>query len=133
MQLHDAERVARYEAAGLWGAPTWPELLATRVAAAPDELAVVDPPDLVELAGREPARLTWSDVQSRSEAMAAALAEAGVGVDDVVGEGHRLVATLVGAAGDLDQVGGVVEGGGDDELHGPATVSRRPFPYPRIP
>lgn len=85
MQLHDAERVARYEAAGLWGAPTWPELLATRVAAAPDELAVVDPPDLVELAGREPARLTWSDVQSRSEAMATALAEAGVGVDDVVG------------------------------------------------
>lgn len=85
MKLHDADRVASYEAAGLWGVPTWPELLARRVAEAGDRVAVVDPPNLHDVASLEPARLTWAEVDARSRAMAAALAAAGVGTDDVVG------------------------------------------------
>jgi len=85
MKLHGAERVAQYEAAGLWGVPTWPQLLEARAAEAGNRTAVVDPPNLAEVAGIEPARLTWSEVDARSRAMAAVLADAGIGVDDVVG------------------------------------------------
>src|SRR5262249_16278043 len=53
-----------------------------------------------------------------------------LGVNDVVGERHRLEPTLLGADRQLEQVIGVVEGGRDDELQdrsGAASAPRAPI------
>ncbi|WP_456695918.1 class I adenylate-forming enzyme family protein [Aeromicrobium sp. P5_D10] len=85
MKLHSPDRVTALTEAGLWGAKTWPELLAEHVRAMPDRLAVVDPPNLAEISGVTPQRLTWSELDAQVGLLAAELLSCGVGEGDVVG------------------------------------------------
>ncbi|SKB05304.1 class I adenylate-forming enzyme family protein [Aeromicrobium choanae] len=85
MELHPPERVAEYEALGVWGVPVWPERVSGHVARASDRTAVVDAPNLHQLMGLPPQRLTWAGVQERARDLAAVLLASGVAPGDVVG------------------------------------------------
>lgn len=85
MKLHSSDRVTAFTEAGYWGAKTWPELLAEHVQAMPDRLAIVDPPNLADISGSTPQRLTWAEVNQQVNQLAAALLTAGVSAGDVVG------------------------------------------------
>lgn len=85
MKLHSADRVTAFTEAGLWGAKTWPALLAQHVRAMPDRLAVVDPPNLSEISDAAPQRLTWAELDQQVGLLAAELMTCGVEPGDVVG------------------------------------------------
>lgn len=85
MGLHAADRVAAFTEAGLWGARSWPGLLADQVQSRADPLAVVDPPNLRAICDSAPQRLTWSELGQRVDHLAQALADRGIGPGDVVG------------------------------------------------
>lgn len=84
-RLHPAERVAEYTAAGWWGQDTLDGLFRDRVREAPGRLAVVDPANKVELVGRAPRRLTWAELDTEVDRLAAVLLRNGLGQGDVVG------------------------------------------------
>lgn len=85
MKLHSAAKVAAYTKAGLWGAKTWPQLLADHVASMPNRTSVVDPPNLLQITGARPQRMTWAELDHRVDAIAAKLLGSGVRAGDVVG------------------------------------------------
>ena len=69
-----AELVERYTRAGHWGAETFASILARRVAAHPDRVAIVD-------RGR---RITYAELEARIGRVAAGLGALGIGRGDVV-------------------------------------------------
>ncbi|MBC9227484.1 AMP-binding protein [Aeromicrobium sp. 636] len=85
MRLHTPERVAEYEALGVWGVPVWPERVRRHVDQAPQRTALVDAPNLEQLMGLAPQRLDWAGVQGRATDLAAVLVASGVRPGDVVG------------------------------------------------
>ncbi len=85
MKLHSPDRVEALTAAGHWGAETWPELLAGHVRAMPDRLAIVDPPNLAEISGTAPQRLTWAEFGQQVDLLASQLLASGVSRGDVIG------------------------------------------------
>lgn len=84
MILDTPERIRAYTDAGWWGTDTIDDLFRRAVAAHPDRLAVVDPPNRADLTVGVPTRWTYGELAIRVERLAAALAAAGVGRDDVV-------------------------------------------------
>ena len=84
MILDSPERIADYTAAGWWGSDTIDDLFRRAVAAHPERTALVDPPNRADLTIGEPTRWTYAELSLRVERLAAALAGAGVGRDDVV-------------------------------------------------
>ncbi len=85
VRLHPPERVDAMTAAGLWGARSWPDLLAEHVRSMPDRLAVVDPPDLARIGDLAARRLTWSELDTQVARLASVLVESGVQRGDLVG------------------------------------------------
>ena len=84
MILDTPERIRTYTDAGWWGTDTIDDLFRRAVAAHPDRTALVDPPNRADLTIGEPTRWTYAELSLRVERMAAALARADVGRDDVV-------------------------------------------------
>ena len=84
MILDSPERIAAYTAAGWWGTDTIDDLFRRAVAEHPDRVALVDPPNRADLTVGAPTRWTYAELALRVERLAAALAAAGVGRDDVV-------------------------------------------------
>lgn len=82
--LHPPERVDAYTAAGLWGAPLWPDLLSRHTDQLTDRTAVVDPPNYFDLTGSQPTRVSWRTLRQRVRRLAATLLSEGVGTGDVV-------------------------------------------------
>lgn len=78
------ERIEAFKRAGWWGETRLGDLLDRNVARDPDGEALVDPPNIQEIAGLRPRRLTWRQVHDGVNRRAAVLAAHGVARDDVV-------------------------------------------------
>ena len=79
MQTSTDTRIRALTDLGFWGQDTLHGLLAERVAQEPHALAVADQPDKMGLVGTPPARLSFSDLDIASSALALQLLEVGVG------------------------------------------------------
>ncbi len=84
MILSSPETIRTYTNAGWWGTTTLLDLWDANVAAHPERVALVDPPNRAELSVGQPQRWTYAETDARATRLAAALHEAGVGRDDVV-------------------------------------------------
>ncbi len=82
MRTSSQARIDDLTARGLWGTDTLHDLLARWVQRTPDQLAVADQPNRAELAGGEPIRLSFAQLDAASDALAADLLARGVGADD---------------------------------------------------
>jgi acyl-CoA synthetase (AMP-forming)/AMP-acid ligase II len=95
VKCHPAAVAAAHLDRGWWPRQTVDELLRARVAAAPDALAVVDPPTAAQ-----PRRWTWAELDAEVDRVAAVLFARGVRSGDVVAlqlpNGTALVAALLG-------------------------------------
>lgn len=84
MFLTSAERIADHEARGWWEGVSVDALLRRAVSERGDTLAIVDPMNRATLDGCLPERLSWAELDTRIDAMAAALIGLGLVRDDVV-------------------------------------------------
>jgi acyl-CoA synthetase len=84
VRLHDPGTVARYRAMGAWTDDLIDDLFRSRVAAAPQRLAIVDPPNRPDLIGTPARALTWSELDDEVWRLAAVLHAEGVRAGDVV-------------------------------------------------
>jgi cyclohexanecarboxylate-CoA ligase len=84
MILDAQELVAEYTAAGIWGQKTLMDLVSDTAALTPDAEALVDPPNRAELIPGEPRRLTYRELVTQVDDLAAALLAAGLRKDDVL-------------------------------------------------
>lgn len=84
MIIVEAARIAEYKAKGWWGDTTLIDKMNAHADARPQEEALVDPPNLAEIAGIAPRRLTWQEVRDGVEQRAALLHKSGLRKDDVI-------------------------------------------------
>lgn len=84
MILDACDRVAEYTAAGIWGDKALSDLVIETAAGTPNAEALVDPPNRAELMPGEPRRLTYRDLVTQVDNLAAALLAAGLHKDDVL-------------------------------------------------
>jgi acyl-CoA synthetase (AMP-forming)/AMP-acid ligase II len=84
MILDAQDRVAEYTAAGIWGDKTLSDLVIDTAALTPDTEALVDPPNRSELMPGEPRRLSYRELVTQVDNLAAALVAAGLRKDDVL-------------------------------------------------
>lgn len=75
------ERIRALTAAGHWGLDTLHSLLSRQVATQSDALAVADQPNKEDLVGTSPVRLSFSELDIASDALAAQLLEKGADAD----------------------------------------------------
>jgi len=85
VRLHPDARVAEYRARGAWTNETWNDYLDRAVAARPDHVAIVDPPNRAEITDGEAGRWTWRELSEAVDRLAGVFLAAGLGPDDVVG------------------------------------------------
>ena len=88
MHTTDPDRIEQLTDDGLWGADTLHSLLATQVASRPDALAVADQPNKASLTGSAPVRLTFAQLDTASDALAAQL------LQHDLGAGSRIMVQL---------------------------------------
>ena len=84
MFLTTAERIADHRARGWWDGVSVDALLRRAVSERGAALAIVDPMNRQTLDGGAPERLSWTELDARVDAMAAALIGLGLARDDVV-------------------------------------------------
>lgn len=84
MILSSPETIAYYTERGHWGHRTLDQVFRGNVAAAPDDIAIVDAPNRAEFAWDAPRRLTWRELGDLVERMAARFYAAGLRRDDVI-------------------------------------------------
>lgn len=84
MLIHPPERIQILRAQGVWGDTRLHDLLRRNALRVPDREALVDPPNLQEVSGTEPGRLTWAELSARVECLAGVLASLGWVKDDIV-------------------------------------------------
>lgn len=84
MILADPRVIEAYTARGWWGTETLDEVFRRNAALHPQRLALVDPPNRPAFAAGAPRRLRYAELDAIVEGMAARMAAAGVGKDDVV-------------------------------------------------
>ena len=80
MHTTDPDRIEQLTEQGLWGTDTLHSLLARQATEALDALAVADQPNKTELTGTAPSRLSFAQLDTASDALAAQLLERGAGV-----------------------------------------------------
>lgn len=85
MILHTPERISEYTANGWWGTTTIDDLFRTQVGYAPDKEAVVDPVNRTSFTEGAPRRYSYAELDSVVNRIAAALVEAGLGKDSIIG------------------------------------------------
>lgn len=84
MILVSEEQIKEYAEQGWWGTETLVDLFLKSAQAAPDAVALVDPPNRSEITLGQPQRLTYIEVERAMNRLAAGLISAGIGRDDVV-------------------------------------------------
>lgn len=84
MILVPQEKIAHYVAHGWWIEQTLGELFIATARRQPEALAVVDPPNRMEITGEAPRRLTWDALLREVGRLAALLHAQGLRKDDVV-------------------------------------------------
>lgn len=102
MLIHSEETRRHYRAMGWWGDVRLQDLLTRNASRSPDREAVVDPPNLLEVTGSAPQRLSWRSLAALVERMAAAMLQLGLRRDDVVVvqmvNSHELLACYLACA-----------------------------------
>ncbi|MBU3738953.1 MAG: acyl--CoA ligase [Rhodoferax sp.] len=102
MLIHSAEERERYRALGWWGDVRMQDLLARNAERSPEREALVDPPNLEEITGTPPLRLSWRALADQVQRLATALLELGLRRDDVVvlqmANSHELLACYLACA-----------------------------------
>ena len=83
MQTTPQALIDDYTARGWWGRETLDSLLRRAVAECPERPALVDPPNRPDIAGGNPTRLSWAQLESRVEGLATALHATGLRADDI--------------------------------------------------
>ncbi|MDZ4195303.1 MAG: AMP-binding protein, partial [Pseudomonas sp.] len=84
MILASKEEIAAHTQAGWWGTETIDARFRANAAATPGHLAVADPPNRMDIDGREPRRLAYRDLSAEADRIATAFLDAGLKKDDVV-------------------------------------------------
>ena len=84
MQTTPPEKIRRFTDAGWWGADTLDTLLRACVSAAPERVALIDPPDREALAFGTPQRLRYAELDRAADAVGAGLHSAGLRQGDRV-------------------------------------------------
>jgi acyl-CoA synthetase (AMP-forming)/AMP-acid ligase II len=84
MDMTATVRAKMFRERGWWGEDRIEDFFALRVAEAGDREAIVDPGNRLQLTGEAPRRLTWNNLASEVEAVAAVLLSRGVGQGDVI-------------------------------------------------
>lgn len=84
MILDSPERIAEFTQQGWWGTETLGAIFRRNVAAAPQALAVVDPPNRAEITDGDPQRLTYAELNHAADRLAATLVKRGVWKDDIL-------------------------------------------------
>lgn len=84
MILTGARDIERYRASGLWGHLALDELFLFAARKAPDQIALVDPPDRAGFTGGAPRRLTWGEAAAAVESLAGQFLSLGLKADDIV-------------------------------------------------
>jgi len=84
MRTTPAERIADFTARGWWGEDTLTSIFDQAVIDCPDRLALVDQFNRSDFTGTDPQRLTFTEIASRVENLAAIIHSHGIGRDDIV-------------------------------------------------
>jgi acyl-CoA synthetase (AMP-forming)/AMP-acid ligase II len=108
MRTTPQSRIDELTARGLWGNDTLHGLLARRAASHPNDLAVADQPNREELTGDAPRRLTFRQLETASDWLAAALSEQGIGADSRVMAQLPNIAELVVCYYAMSKLGAVI-------------------------
>ena len=83
MQTTPQALIDDYTARGWWGRETLDSLLRRAVAECPERPALIDPPNRPSIAGGNPTRLSWAELERRVESLATALHATGLRADDI--------------------------------------------------
>lgn len=83
-RIHPADRIARYRERGWWNDDTVQQLFADRVKERGDALAVIDPPNKADLVDLPGLRLSWTELESEVDRLAAVLLAHGIGEGDIL-------------------------------------------------
>lgn len=78
------ESIVKYTELGVWSDTTLIDYFKEHVKANPDKICMVDPYDREALTGTKPERLTYAQFDHAIDATASALANIGIGKDDIV-------------------------------------------------
>lgn len=84
MILASARSISEWAVKGIWGGKTLVDFFKENVSKAPDETALVDPPNKEALTGIKAQRLTFSELDRAADATAEALIRKGIGKDDII-------------------------------------------------
>jgi acyl-CoA synthetase len=84
MKMHPPERIAEWVGAGAWTAETVQQIFADRVREYGHDLAIVDPPNKRDLVDLDPRRVTWNELNTEVEQLAAVLRQQGIGEGDIL-------------------------------------------------
>ncbi|MEM7360483.1 MAG: class I adenylate-forming enzyme family protein [Pseudomonadota bacterium] len=84
MQTTPKSLIDNYTAQGWWGDDTLHTLLQNAVSLSPDQLALADPQNRGDLVGGDPKRLTYSELETHADDLAARLFAAGLRQGDIV-------------------------------------------------
>lgn len=102
MLIHSAAVRHDYRARGWWGDTRLHDLLARNARQHPEREALVDPPNLAEITGEAPQRLTWKALAEMVDRLACSFAAAGLHKDDVavvqMANSHALLAVYLACA-----------------------------------
>ena len=108
MQTTPQALIDEYTGRGWWGRETPDSLLQKAVAECPGRLALVDPPNRPAIAAGDALRLTFAELESRVDALAAALHATGLRTGDIVVVQLPNIAELALAYLGLGRLGAVV-------------------------
>lgn len=99
MLIHAPEVIADYRARGWWGSVRLHDLLSRHAQSVPQREAVLDPPNLEQITGQPPRRISWAELHELVQKMACVLASQGLAKDDVavvqMANGHALLAVYL--------------------------------------
>jgi cyclohexanecarboxylate-CoA ligase len=84
MQLTPQHRIDDFTKKGWWGSETLDDLLQRNRREVPERMALVDPANRADLDGAQPRRLTWAELGTDVDRVAAALLDCGLRKDDVL-------------------------------------------------
>lgn len=107
MILHTRERIENYTQHGWWGTETLDDLLQKWVAEKPDAVAVIDPLNRADFTNGVPKKLTFAEVDTAVQRLAAALVTNGIGKDDIVAIQLPNIAELVLSYLALGRIGAI--------------------------
>lgn len=103
-----SERIEKYTQNGWWENRTLHSLLRERTQQTPDLLAVADQPNRAELTGNQPHRLTFAELDSASDQLAAQLLAHGIKADDTLIAQLPNIAELVACYLAASKIGAII-------------------------